>query len=243
VSYVLIIGSRSDLGRALAREYAKQGYDLYLASRRADEDQEFADDIRIRYERQAHCVSLDVLDFAAHQGFFDMLDEKPIGAIAVAGYLGVQEESQSDFEETKKVIDTNFTGIVSLLNIVANDFEKRGCGFIVGISSVAGDRGRQSNYIYGAAKGALSVYLAGLRNRLFASDVHVLTVKPGFMNTKMTMGMDLPGVLTAQPEDVASAIFRAQKKRKNVLYVKWIWRWIMLAIRNVPEFHFKKMNI
>jgi short-subunit dehydrogenase len=114
---------------------------------------------------------------------------------------------------------------------------------MVGISSVAGDRGRKSNYIYGAAKAALTAYLSGLRNRLYELQVHVMTVKPGFVATKMTEGMDLPEKLTALPEEVARDIFSAQQKGKDVLYTKWMWRWVMLIIRNIPEFQFKKMSI
>jgi len=126
---------------------------------------------------------------------------------------------------------------------VYNDFEKRKSGFIIGISSVAGDRGRKSNYIYGSAKAALTAYLSGLRNRLYVANVHVLTVKPGFVATKMTEGMDLPEKLTAQPEAVAEDIYRAQQKNKNVLYTKWIWRWVMLIIKVIPEWKFKRMSI
>ena len=171
------------------------------------------------------------------------LEEKPLGVISAVGYLGDQEKAQTNFEEAKKIIDTNYTGIVSLFNIIANDFEQRRSGFIVGISSVAGDRGRKSNYIYGSAKAALTAYLSGLRNRLYDAQVNVLTVKPGFVATSMTAGMDLPEKLTAQPEEVAKDIYEAQQKGKNVLYTKWIWRWVMLIICNIPEFQFKKMSI
>ena len=121
--------------------------------------------------------------------------------------------------------------------------EKEKRGFIVGVSSVAGDRGRKANYIYGSAKAGFSAYLSGLRNRLYESGVHVLTVKPGFVNTKMTEGLDLPPKLTAQPEDVAKDIYRAQQKGKDVLYTKGIWRLVMLIIKYIPEFMFKKMSI
>jgi hypothetical protein len=132
---------------------------------------------------------------------------------------------------------------VSLFNIIANDFEKRRSGFIVGISSVAGDRGRKSNYIYGSAKAALTAYLSGLRNRLYDAQVHVMTVKPGFVATKMTEGMDLPEKLTAQPEEVAKDIYKAQQKSKDVLYTKSIWRFIMMIITAIPEWKFKGMSI
>jgi short-subunit dehydrogenase len=111
------------------------------------------------------------------------------------------------------------------------------------VSSVAGDRGRKANYIYGSAKAAFSTYLSGLRNRLYENNVQVLTVKPGFVPTKMTEGLDLPPNLTAQPEDVASDIYKAQNKGKNILYTKSIWRLVMLIIKHIPEFIFKKMSI
>ena len=188
-------------------------------------------------------MELDILQYKSHQSVYDNLEEKPVGVISAVGYLGDQNKAQSDLGEARRIIDTNYTGIVSFFNIVANDFEKRGRGLIVGISSVAGDRGRKSNYIYGSAKAALTAYMSGLRNRLYGSQVHIVTVKPGFVATKMTEGMDLPKKLTARPEEVAENLFKAQQKGKDVLYTKWIWKWIMLIIHNIPEFKFKKMDI
>ena len=243
MEYILIIGARSDISKSLARKYAENCYNLYLAARKSSELQNFANDIKIRNGKEIICLDFDVLDYASHQNFYDSLAEKPIGVISVVGYLGEQEKAQNDFEEAQKIIDTNYTGVVSALNIVANDFEKRKSGFIIGISSVAGERGKKSNFIYGSAKAAFTTYLSGLRNRLFNSNVQVMTVKPGFVATKMTEGLDLPKKLTAQPEEVAQDIFKAQQKGKNVLYTKWFWKWIMLIIKNVPEFQFKKMSI
>ena len=243
MSYVLIIGAKSDIAQAIAKKYAENGYNLYLAARQVNELEIFAKDLAIRSNQTVQCLELDILDTASHPDFYNDLPEKPEGVITAVGYLGAQELAQSDFNEAQKIIDTNYTGVVSLLNLIANDFEQRQYGFIVGISSVAGDRGRKSNYIYGSAKAALSAYLSGLRNRLYASGVDVLTVKPGFVATKMTAGMDLPAKLTAQPEAVASDIYKAQQKKKNVLYTKWLWKWIMLIIKHIPEGIFKKMSI
>lgn len=243
MSYVLIVGAKSDIAKALAREYAKQGYHLYLSARNSHELTDFATDLRVRTQSQVTLLDLDILDFDSHQAFYNSLEHKPIGVISAVGYLGDQEAAQTDFAKTKQIIDTNYTGVVSLFNIIANDFAQRQSGFIVGISSVAGDRGRKSNYLYGAAKAALTAYLSGLRNRLHSSNVTVLTVKPGFVATKMTAGMDLPEKLTATPELVASDIFRAQQKGKNVIYTKWIWKYIMLIIKMIPEFKFKGMSI
>lgn len=243
MSYILIIGAKSDIAKATAREYAKHGYDLYLAARNASELEAFANNINVRFERDVKCVELDILDYASHEAFYEDLEEKLLGVISVVGYLGDQLKAQSDFSEAQKILDTNYTGVMSLLNIIANNFEKRKSGFIIGISSVAGDRGRKFNYIYGSSKAALTAYLSGLRNRLYDANVHVLTVKPGFVATKMTEGMDLPEKLTAQPEEVARNIYKAQQKGKNILYTKWMWRWIMLIIKYIPEVMFKKMSI
>ncbi len=243
MSYVLIVGAKSDIAKATAREYAKNGYNLYLAARDSSELKSFAQDIQVRSNKTVKLLELDILDYKSHQTFYDNLDEKPLGVISAIGYLGEQEKAQSDFDEAQRIIDSNYTGIVSLFNIIANDFEHRRSGFMVGISSVAGDRGRKNNYIYGSAKAALTAYLSGLRNRLHNAQVHILTVKPGFVATKMTEDMDLPEKLTAQPEEVAKDIFTAQQKNKSVLYTKWIWRWIMMVIKMIPEWKFKGMNI
>lgn len=243
MSYVLIIGAKSDIAKATAREYAKHGYDLYLAARNSEELKEFAQDVITRTQKEVKLLELDILDYKSHQAFYDQLEEKPLGVISAVGYLGEQEKAQEDFKEAQQIMDTNYTGVVSLFNIIADNFEKRRSGFMVGISSVAGDRGRKSNYIYGSTKAALTAYLSGLRNRLYDAQVHVLTVKPGFVATKMTEDMDLPEKLTAQPEEVAKDIYKAQQKSKNVLYTKRTWKWVMLIIRNIPEFQFKRMSI
>jgi len=243
MSYILIIGAKSDIAKATAREYAKNGYDLYLAARNSDELKEFAQDITTRTQKVVKLVELDILDYEGHQAFYNNLNKKPLGVISAVGYLGEQDKAQSDFSEAQRIIDTNYTGVVSLFNIIADDFQKRRSGFMVGIGSVAGDRGRKSNYIYGSAKAALTAYLSGLRNRLYDSQVHVLTVKPGFVATKMTQEMDLPEKLTAQPEEVAEDIYNAQQKNKNISYTKWIWKYVMLIIKMIPEWMFKKMSI
>ena len=243
MSYVLITGAKSDIAKATAREYAKNGYDLYLAARNSSELEEFAQDITTRTQKSVKLLELDILDYKSHQAFYDNLDEKPLGVNSAIGYLGEQEKAQSDFNEAQQIMDTNYTGVVSLFNIIADDFEKKQSGFMIGISSVAGDRGRKSNYLYGSAKAALTAYLSGLRNRLYDAQVHVMTVKPGFVATKMTEDMGLPEKLTAQPEEVAEDIYSAQQNSKNVLYTKWIWRWLMPIIKIIPEWKFKGMNI
>jgi len=243
MSYVLILGAKSDIAKACAREYAKNGYDLMLAGRSISELNDFATDLEVRCSQKIELIELDILKTNSHLSFYQSLSEKPLGVISAIGLLGNQSKAQDDFDHAQTLINTNFTAIVSLLSIIANDFEQRKSGFIVGISSVAGDRGRKSNYIYGAAKAGLSAYLSGLRNRLTSSQVHVMTVKPGFVATQMTKNMDLPEKLTAQPREVAQHIFKAQQSHKNCIYSKWQWRYILLIIRSIPEFIFKKLNL
>lgn len=243
MEYVLIAGAKSDIGKSVAREYAKHGYNLYLAARNSTELTEFTSDIKIRNSVEVAIIELDILDYASHQHFFDALPQKLMGIILLVGYLGDQNLSEKDPEEARLILNTNFMGPVNLINIFATYFEQKKEGFIVGVSSVAGDRGRKSNYHYGSAKGGFTIYLSGLRNRLSGTGVHILTVKPGFVATKMTKGMNLPKRLTAHPEEVARDIYRAQQKGKNILYTKWYWRYFMLIIKNIPEFIFKKLNL
>jgi short-subunit dehydrogenase len=127
--------------------------------------------------------------------------------------------------------------------LLANGFEARGSGTLIGISSVAGDRGRATNYAYGAAKAGFTAWLSGLRNRLAKRGVHVMTVLPGFVETRMTAGMDLPAKLTAKPAEVADAIYRGTQSGRNVIYVKPVWALIMAIIRNIPERVFKRLKL
>ena len=243
MSYVLIIGAKSDIAKEVAREYAKNGYDLYLAGRNIDEMKDFENDIKIRSKADVKLKEFDITNFESHEQFYNSLEPKPLGVIVVAGYMAEQKTCENDWSKTLNTINVNFTGAVSILNIISNDMEQNKNGFIVGVSSVAGDRGRKANYIYGSSKAAFSAYLSGLRNRLHESGVKVLTVKPGFVATKMTAKLDLPTKLTAQPEDVAKDIFTAQQKGNDVLYTKPIWRVIMMIIKMIPEWKFKGMSL
>lgn len=243
MSYVLILGAKGDMAKELARVYAKNGYNLYLAAREASTLEDLKQDIEVRSGVDVELVEFDITAFETHEKFYTSLKKRPLGVIVVAGFMCEQKVAQNNWSKTLQTINVNYTGALSILNIVANDFEKERHGFIVGISSVAGDRGRKTNYIYGSAKAGFSAYLSGLRNRLYESGVSVLTVKPGFVNTKMTESLDLPKNLTAQPEDVAEDIFKAQQRGRNIIYTKSIWMFIMLIIKHIPEFIFKKMSI
>ena len=243
MAYVLILGASSDVAIACGHEFAKNGYDLYLAGRDMTALKAHAADFQIRYQVKAQAIAFDALQFEQHPAFYEALDPQPQITICVFGLLGDQAESEKNWTDCKKVMDSNYTGAVSILNCVANDYEASKKGTIVGISSVAGERGRQSNYIYGSAKAGFTAYLSGLRNRLTSSRVHVVTVKPGFINTKMTESLKLPKPITAEPGHLGRAIFKAVKNRKNVIYVLPLWRLIMLIIRNIPEGIFKKLKL
>jgi hypothetical protein len=241
VKTVLILGAKSDIAKAIAQKFSNNDFQVTLAARGSNELVDFAKSIQTG-NNKVNTVDFDAINYKSHSAFFNGLAVKPDVVVLCVGYLGDQEKAQNEFEETEKLIDTNYTGPVSILEIVAKDMEEKGAGAIIGISSVAGDRGRQSNYIYGSSKAAFSAYLSGLRQRLAKRNVTVLTVKPGFVNTKMTAGLDLPPKLTAQPVQVAEQIYQSYKSGKNVVYTKPIWRPIMFIIRNIPEFLFKKLN-
>ena len=240
---VLIIGGNSDVGKSIARDFSKLGSNIILTSRKKGQLDSFKSDLEIRYSIKCDLEFFDVLDFTSHDSFYKNLKIKPNIVITCIGYLDNQEKSENSFEESLKSIQTNFTGLVSILNIISNDFEKREEGVIVGISSVAGDRGRGSNYIYGSSKSGYISYLSGLRNRLNKSNVKVITVKPGFIKTKMTNHLDLPKILTAFPDDISNDIINSIKKGESIIYSKWFWKWIMLIINIIPETIFKKLSI
>lgn len=241
---LLILGANSEVAQAVARKFTKkEKANIYLASRDLGHLKKQAQDLEIRCQIKAQPLFFDAVDYTAHEAFYRSLNPKPDGVLLAFGYLGDQPKAQEDFQEARRIIDTNFLGAVSFLEIVAQDFARRGHGFIIGISSVAGERGRQSNYIYGAAKGALSIYLSGLRNRLHKHGVRVITVLPGFIRTKMTEHLDLAENLMAEPEEAAEDIYIAYKKGKEIIYTKWLWRWIMAIIKAIPETVFKRLKL
>lgn len=240
---MLILGANSDISRAVARRFACEGWRLILAARSPALLERLTRDIQVRYERDALSVPFDVLDMASHKAFWEALPERPDAVFCAVGYLGDQKLAEKDFSEVQRIVLTNYLGILSILNLSTREFETNRKGLIIGVSSVAGERGRQSNYIYGSAKAGFTAYLSGLRNRLSPAHVQVLTVQPGFVMTAMTQNMNLPPFLTAQPDEVAEDIFRAVKKEKDVIYTKWFWRYIMALIRLLPEKLFKRLRL
>jgi len=243
MAYALILGATSDMAKAVVRRYAKEGYDFYLAARKPDDLADFATELSQRYTCSVSLHQLDILDTATHKAFYETLSEEPELVFSFVGLLGDQKQAEQDNHHAELILASNFTALVSMLSIIAASFERRGSGALIVVSSVAGDRGRQSNYIYGAAKAGLTAYLSGLRNRLFKSGVHVLTVKPGFVATKMTAALQLPKLLTASPDTVAKAIYKAQLNKQNVLYTMSVWRYILFVIRLIPEGLFKRLSL
>jgi decaprenylphospho-beta-D-erythro-pentofuranosid-2-ulose 2-reductase len=240
---VLILGATSDIGMAIARKFASGKFDIVLAARSPEQLKPMESDIHVRYGRDCYSVAFDALRYDSHAGFFDSLHPKPDVSICVFGILGDEDQAFDDWHLTEKMISTNFTGAVSILNVIARYYMGQKKGTIIGISSVAGDRGRASKLIYGSAKAAFTTYLSGLRNKCAPQHVQVMTVKPGFVYTKMTEDQQLPAALTSTPAQVADIIYNAYLKKKNVIYVKWFWRYIMRIIQIIPEFQFKKMKL
>lgn len=241
--HALILGATSDMALALARKFGSNGYSLTLAARNVDRLNATQSDIQIRQRVTVNIVKFDALDTGSHSEFYENLPAKPDVVICVFGLLGDQKKAENDWRVCEEILLSNYVGAVSILNVVATDMEATRKGVIVGISSVAGERGRQSNYFYGSAKAGFTAYLSGLRNRLFKSGVHVLTVKPGFVKTRMIENIKTPGPLTAMPSQVADDIYQGVVKRKNVIYTLGLWRWVMMVIRNIPESIFKKLQL
>jgi decaprenylphospho-beta-D-erythro-pentofuranosid-2-ulose 2-reductase len=243
MSTVLILGATSDIGFAIARKFASEKYDIQLTARHTNQLRPLQSDIEIRYGVACSVYAFDATAFETHTSFYNSLCPKPDIVIYVVGYMNDNEKVIRDWNESLKTINANYTGAVSILNIVAENYSQIQKGIIIGISSVAGNRGRQSNYIYGSAKAAFTAYLSGLRNKLYHCKVHVMTVVPGFVYTKMTEHLQLPALLTAKPDEVATAIYNGVRKKENVVYVKWFWKWIMLIITAIPESMFKKKKL
>lgn len=243
MSNVLILGAASDIAEAIAYAYAGRGSTVMLAARTITRLERVQADMLVRFGKSPFLLEFDALDYNGHQRFYKNLPVSPDIVVCVFGYLGDNEKALHDFSEAKNIIDVNYTGAVSILNAASEQFIEKGSGTIIGISSVAGERGRQSNFHYGSAKAGFTAYLSGLRNYLFHKGVHVLTVKPGFVKTKMTAEMPLNPRLTASPQQIAKDVLKAADKKKNVLYSLWMWKYIMAIIRSIPEGVFKKLKL
>ncbi|MBA54736.1 MAG: short-chain dehydrogenase [Pseudomonadales bacterium] len=242
----IVIGATSAIAESVCRLWAVRGYNLFLVGRSQDKLDMVAKDYQVRGAAGVHTQTLDVKDHGQHQSCWDaaMKAMGTVDGILIAhGTLPDQKQCEASYDSAFDEINVNALSVISLCTLAANEFEKQNSGHIAVISSVAGDRGRQSNYVYGAAKGMVSIFLQGLRNRLFKSGVYVTTIKPGFVDTPMTAEFDKSGPLWASPDQVAAGIIRAIDKKRSVVYLPWFWLGVMLIIRSIPEIVFKRLSL
>jgi decaprenylphospho-beta-D-erythro-pentofuranosid-2-ulose 2-reductase len=242
---ILVIGATSAIAKAAARLWAQRGDRLYLLARNEAQLATLSEDLKVRGAQGVDNARFEANDLAQHAAYvdqaFDCCGRFDV-VLVCHGSLPDQPACERNASTAVRELSTNGVSVVSLLTLVANRMEQQGNGTIAVISSVAGDRGRQSNYVYGAAKGMVSVFLQGLRNRLYHKGVNVLDIKPGFVDTPMTAQF-AKGPLWAQPDDVAADIVKAIDKRRATLYTPWIWWAIMTIIRNIPETIFKRLKL
>ena len=243
---VLIIGATSSIATECARLWAAEGAEYFLVARSHEKLELSAADLRARGAKNVTLYAMDATQFVAHPLMLTACLEA-LGLIDVAlvahGTLPDQKACEQDVSNMLEEFTTNGLSVIALLTLLANQFETQRCGKLAVISSVAGDRGRPSNYVYGAAKATVSTFCEGLRARLFKVGVQVLTIKPGFVDTPMTQGLSLPAALLAQPEDVAKKIVRAVERNVDTLYVPGFWKLIMMVIKSIPSAVFKRLNL
>ena len=240
----IILGASSSVGRAFARQAAAKGADVVLAGRDTEDLARTAQDILARFDVSATAFPFDADDYDTHEALANALNERqaPFGIFLLFGTMPEQSAIDANFDLAVQTINVNYLGAVSILSRLAAKLEADGSGRVVVMSSVADDRGRLKNYVYGSAKAGLNAYLQGLRARLCRSGVSVTTVKTGFIDTDMTFGA--PGLfLVATPDACAEACLTSAEKGRDVAYFPWFWRYIMLIIRHIPEKIFKRMSI
>ncbi len=239
---VLILGGSSEVALALCRQMSKNNYEIVLAARNSDRLKPFQADIFLKTHQHIELIDCDIQKIKDRQQINSIAGKIDILCVFV-GYLGELENPFNELEESHKIFDINFTLLTEIIAAFSITFSTRKKGMIVALSSVAGERGRASNFVYGSAKAALSVYIDGLRGYLYDKGVHVLKVIPGFMKTKMLEGKKTPQMLTATPKKSANIIYKAIEKRKNIVYIDWKWYWIMSIIKKIPESIFKKLKL
>lgn len=244
MSNIVIFGATSAIAMAIQRNMVNTDSRFYLIARNASRLQEVANDLLVRGASACFTQDLDVTTMGYYATIMTDIVNK-LGKLEIViiahGTLTQQELAEESTDYLMQELNINCLSTIILASIIANILEKQQSGTLCVLSSVAGDRGRQSNYVYGAAKGCVSVFMQGLRNRLYPS-VHVLTVKPGFVITPMTRNLK-KGMLWVEPEVVARDICKAIESRRDVLYTPWFWRWIMLVIKLIPERYFKRMSL
>lgn len=245
---IVIFGATSSIAEHTARQLVQRGASVYCVGRNAEKLATILADLKVRAgtDQIIDGISADLADSIQHPALIEQATKALNGLDGVLiahGTLPDQKACQAEASLTQQEIQTNALSVINLLTLLANQFEAQGKGVIAVISSVAGDRGRQSNYVYGAAKGMVTLFTQGLRNRLTRAGVDVVTIKPGFVDTPMTAEFDKSGPLWAKPEQIAQGIINAMAKGKSEVYLPGFWRLIMLIIRHIPEFIFKRMSL
>jgi decaprenylphospho-beta-D-erythro-pentofuranosid-2-ulose 2-reductase len=242
---ILLIGATSAIAKEVARLYAAQGAALFLVARNEKHLNNLQADLQVRGAEKSSCLVEDLNVFDRHAqiikaaaGFLGTIDV----ALICHGSLPDQQACEQDFTLTEKEIHTNALSVISLLTVLAQHFISQGKGTIAAITSVAGDRGRQSNYVYGAAKAMVSIYLQGLRGRLLSAGIHVVDIRPGFVDSPMTAQFK-KNALWASPAKVARVIVHGIAGKRHTVYAPHFWRLIMFAVHLVPEFIFKRIRI
>ncbi len=243
---VVIFGATSEVAQHVLRLHAEQSDQILLVARNEERLKIVAHDAATRGAEIVDTICTDLGNTAEMEPLMQKLCNRlnrKTDWYFFQGELPDQQAAQTDWLTTQSALDTNFTCIAAALHYIANHIEHHQGGTVVVITSVAGLRGRQSNYIYGTGKGALNIYLQGLRNRLHKSNGQVITVMPGFIKTAMTAGMKREGFLWATPDRVANDIYKAVQNRRDICYTPWFWRYIMLIIQHIPETIFKRLNL
>jgi short-subunit dehydrogenase len=242
---LMIVGATSAIALETARHFAADGAEFFLVGRNAEKLAAVQRDLEVRGATRVLSYTLDLNDLAQHGALVSAACEAlgELDAVLIAhGTLTDQSRAQVSVEETLREMQTNALSYISLLTLLAERFEQQRHGCLAVISSVAGDRGRRSNYVYGTAKGAVSLFASGLRARLSKAGVAVVTIKPGFVDTPMTAHLR-KNPLYAKPARVGRRIYKAMLKGEDVVYIPWFWRYIMLVIRLIPERLFKRLPL
>jgi short-subunit dehydrogenase len=242
---ILIAGATSAIATETARVYASQGARLFLLGRNEPNVKALADDLRVRGAAEVAVGIADLNHFSEHAKLIEQAFDKFQGldlALICHGSLPDQQNAELNFELTHKEIETNGISVISLLTELSRHFAEQQHGTIAVITSVAGDRGRRSNYIYGAAKAMVSTYLEGLRGRLLSHNVHVVDIKPGFVDSPMTARFE-KGRLWSSPQLIAQLIVQGIRKQRHTVYAPFYWRFILLGVKLVPEFVFKHLKL
>lgn len=239
---LLVLGGSSDLGFATARVFARNGFDIVLAGRRLDRLRPLAVELAA-LDVEAGAAYFDAVDLPSHERFYRALEPKPDVVLCAVGADGDQPSAERNGDLLLQLVLTNYVGPASILGVIANDFERRGGGTIIGVSSMAGERGKRRNYAYGSAKAGFTAFLSGLRQRLAPSGVLVISVVPGFVATKMTAGMQLPPRLTLTADAAAERIYRAYAARRPFTTLSLRWRLIREVLRALPERMFVRSKL